>query len=129
MNDDWITLFNAGEYIAALLRIEQRWFVERDDFHKGLIRVCAGLNQVRLGLDDGPMFLLTTAQTLLAPFGPAHQGVDLAALNDYVADCLALVAALPGQPRVLPPFQLAAGNNAAHPMHGRLASRPNDDGL
>jgi predicted metal-dependent hydrolase len=77
--------FNRGEYRACLDPLEEIWFVERDDFHKGLIRLVVGLNQIRLGLDSGPRFLLATARELLQPYHPRHNGIDLAALDAFIA--------------------------------------------
>ena len=54
--------FNSRQYHACIAPLEEIWFEERDDFHKALIRICVGLNQIGLGLDSGPRFLLRTAR-------------------------------------------------------------------
>lgn len=77
--------FNRGEYRACVEPLEELWFAERDDFHKGLIRLVVGLNQIGLGLDSGPRFLLSTARLLLRPYHPKHGGLDLVALDAFVA--------------------------------------------
>jgi hypothetical protein len=103
-----------------VLALEEIWLVGRDDFHKGLIRVCVALNQLRLGLLTSPRFLLTTAREMLAPFAPRRDGVDLAALLAFIDSCLALIPE--GQetgggarvdPAALPSFTFdeAAGNH------------------
>ena len=83
--------FNRGEYRACVEPLEALWFAERDDFHKALIRLVVGLNQITLGLDSGPRFLLSTARTLLQPYHPAHNGLDLAALDKWIAQQEALI--------------------------------------
>lgn len=105
-NTAWIDDIEQGAYIAALLKLETIWFRERDDFHKGLIRMCAGLNQLRLGLDSGPRFLLSSARALLQPFQPRQAGIDLLALDHVLVACLQLIEDFPGQPRTPPPMAL-----------------------
>lgn len=104
----WITHFNAGRFVDALLLLEADWQRDRDDFHKGLIRMCAGLNQFRLGLDTGPQMLLSTARELLRPYQPFHNGLDLLALDRFLAACLVDLDRRPSQPRQVPPTPLAA---------------------
>ncbi len=76
--------FNARRYHACIAPLEELWFARRDDFHKALIRMCVGLNQIGLGLDSGPRFLLRTAAELLAPYGSHHQGLDLDELRAFL---------------------------------------------
>ena len=82
----FVAHFNRGEYRACVEPLEELWFVQRDDFHKGLIRLVVGLNQIKLGLDSGPRFLLATARELLQPYHPRRQGLDLHALDAWIAD-------------------------------------------
>ncbi|HEY0603888.1 MAG TPA: DUF309 domain-containing protein [Herpetosiphonaceae bacterium] len=77
--------FNRGEYRACVEPLEEIWFARRDDFHKGLIRLVVGLNQIKLGLDSGPRFLLATARELMQPYQPRYQGLDLVALDAWIA--------------------------------------------
>jgi len=88
---EFVEHFNRGEYRACVEPLEELWFAERDDFHKALIRLVVGLNQVELGLDSGPRFLLSTARTLLKPYQPAHNGLDLLALNEWIVQQEALI--------------------------------------
>lgn len=81
----FVVHFNRGEYRACVEPLEELWFAERDDFHKGLIRLVVGLNQLRLGLESGPRFLLATARELLQPYHPQHDGLDLLALDRFIA--------------------------------------------
>jgi predicted metal-dependent hydrolase len=81
----FVSHFNRGEYRACVEPLEELWFAQRDDFHKGLIRLVVGLNQIGLGLDSGPRFLLATARELLQPYQPRHHGLDLLALDEWIA--------------------------------------------
>ncbi len=78
--------FNRGEYRACVEPLEELWFAQRDDFHKALIRLVVGLNQLKLGLESGPRFLFATARELLKPYGAYHQGLDLHALTAFIAE-------------------------------------------
>lgn len=81
----FVAHFNRGAYRACVEPLEELWFAQRDDFHKALIRLCVGLNQIELGLDSGPRFLLGTARELLRPYQPRHNGLDLVALDAFIA--------------------------------------------
>ena len=100
----FVELFNAQQYRACVEPLEELWFAQRDDFHKGLIRMVVGLNQIGLGLDSGPRFLLRTARELLEPYGARHQGVDLHSLCAFLLAAEALLDHDP--PRVVPPYHL-----------------------
>jgi predicted metal-dependent hydrolase len=97
MNDatwqHFINSFNQRDYIEAVLALETFWLVDRQDFHKALIRVCVALNQLRLGLITSPRFLLRSAHELLATYEPAYQQLDVAALRAFVLECLELIPA------------------------------------
>jgi predicted metal-dependent hydrolase len=96
--------FNARRYRACVEPLEQIWFAQRDDFHKALIRVCVGLNQIELGLDSGPRFLLQTARELLASYGTRHNGLDLDHLRAFLVRAEAVLDDEP--PRTVPPFTI-----------------------
>ncbi|HEY0733645.1 MAG TPA: DUF309 domain-containing protein [Herpetosiphonaceae bacterium] len=81
----FVAHFNRGEYRACVEPLEEIWFARRDDFHKGLIRLVVGLNQIKLGLDSGPRFLLATARELMQPYHPRYGGLDLVALDAWIA--------------------------------------------
>jgi predicted metal-dependent hydrolase len=89
----FIDRFNAGRYVDCVLPLEQLWFAGRDDFYKGLIRLCVALNQIRLGLLTSPRFLLQTAHELLGPYAPQHHGVDVRALRESIRKCLEIIPA------------------------------------
>ena len=101
---EFVQHFNARDYHACIAPLEEIWFAERDDFHKALIRICVGLNQIGLGLDSGPRFLLSTARDLLAPYGEQHNGLDLTALRDFLREAEAVLDGTP--PRVPPPYTI-----------------------
>ncbi len=96
--------FNRQEYRACVEPLEVLWFAQRDDFHKALIRLVVGLNQINLGLESGPRFLLDTARTLLEPYHPAHNGLDLLALDDWIAAHEAQLSS--GKQNAVPPLML-----------------------
>lgn len=100
----FVAHFNRGEYRACVEPLEELWFAERDDFHKALIRLVVGLNQIALGLDSGPRFLLGTARTLLAPYLPKHNGLDLQALDEWIGQQETLIGA--GDPNEVVPFMV-----------------------
>ncbi len=83
--------FNAEEYREALLAFEERWVVKRGDFLRGLIQLCNAMNQLRLGLVTSPRRLLASADTLLAPYAPRHEGIDVTAVRTYIATIRALI--------------------------------------
>ena len=80
-----IAHFNAEAYRDALLAFEECWFEDRSDFLRGLIQLSNALNQLRLGLVTAPRRTLGSAAQLLAPYAPAHCGLDLVALCDGIA--------------------------------------------
>jgi hypothetical protein len=96
--NDAIAHFNAEAYRDALLAFEQCWFEDRSDFLRGLIQLCNALHQLRLGLVTGPRRTLDSAARLLALYAPAHAGLDVVALCDYI-----------GQVRVAIPDGLESG--------------------
>ena len=101
---EFVSHFNAGRYHACIQPLETLWFAERDDFHKALIRACVGLNQIGMGLDSGPRFLLQTARELLESYGARHGGLDLVALRRFLLDAEAVLQTAP--PREPPPYTI-----------------------
>src|SRR3712207_320663 len=101
---EFVEHFNACHYHACIAPLEVLWFTQRDDFHKALIRMCVGLNQIGLGLDSGPRFLLRTARDLLEPYGDLHNGLDLRALRNFLLQVEAVLDTPP--PRTAPPYML-----------------------
>lgn len=76
--------FNAERFRDALLTFEECYFAERTNFLRGLIKLSNGLNQLRLGLVSGPRRTLASAAELLAPYAPAHGGLDVSEICTYI---------------------------------------------
>jgi hypothetical protein len=89
--DQAIAHFNAEAYRDALLAFEQCYFAERTDFSRGLLQLCNALNQLRMGLITGPRRVLASAAERLAPYAPAHAGLDVAAICAYIASVRACI--------------------------------------
>lgn len=100
----FVACFNDRRYHDCIMPLEEIWLVERDDFHKALIRMCVGLNQIVLGLDSGPRFLLSTARDLLEPYGDCHNGLDLRALALFLRNAEAVLDQPP--PRQAPAYTI-----------------------
>ena len=83
--------FNAEEYREALLAFEERWHTERSDFLRALIQLSNAMNQLRLGLVSGPQRNLTSAHALLAAYLPRYEGMDIVAIQEYIAQLLAML--------------------------------------
>jgi predicted metal-dependent hydrolase len=106
-----VRLFNDGEYFAAHEVLEQAWLAEEGpdrDLYKGLLQVGVGLHHARRGNRRGALRLLDRGIAALAPFAPAHLGLDVAAL---VADASRTRAAL-AHPRGLEMFDWAEAPRA-----------------
>jgi hypothetical protein len=86
-----IAHFNAESYRDALLAFEECWFEDRGDFLRGLIQLSNALNQLRLGLITAPRRTLASALELLAPYAPAHCGLDVARLCADIASVRARI--------------------------------------
>ncbi len=85
---EFVERVNRRESRKALDPVEELWLADRNDFSKGLSRVVVALHQLdSAGLTESPRFLLATAESLLAPFGPRHLGVDVAGLLGVIARC------------------------------------------
>lgn len=85
--------FNAGEYRAALLAFEARWHDERSETLRSLILLSNALNQIQLGLFEGPRRNLMRAAELLRHAPPRYEGIDMAGVYQHVTRLLALLSA------------------------------------
>jgi predicted metal-dependent hydrolase len=78
-----LELIRAGEFFAAHEELEDAWRAaeagERD-FLQGLVHVAVAWYQAGRGKRVGAERQLEKARRRLAPYGPAHRGVDIAAL-------------------------------------------------
>src|SRR5436190_13993207 len=83
-----LELLRAGEYFAAHEALEDAWraasAAERD-FFQGLVHVVVAWYQAGRGRRIGCERQLDKAAGRLAPYAPAHRGVDVARLLEDVA--------------------------------------------
>lgn len=85
----WLEHFQAGSYRTSLDYIEAMWFPDRNDFHKGLVQLTVGMNQLATTqLVTGPRFLFISARKLLKSYEPAHNDIDVAAARRLAAGAL-----------------------------------------
>jgi uncharacterized protein len=91
-----LELVRRGEFFAAHEELEQSWRAaptgERD-FHQGLVHVAVAWYQAGRGNRVGCERQLAKAERRLAPYGPAHEGVDVDSVLGQVRAAAALVAA------------------------------------
>jgi predicted metal-dependent hydrolase len=69
-----------GEYFAAHEELELAWRgaeAEERDFYQGLVHVTVAWYQAQRGNRTGCVRQLEKAERRLAPYAPAHRGVDL----------------------------------------------------
>jgi predicted metal-dependent hydrolase len=81
--DDGLDLIRRGEYFAAHEVLEDVWRAsdpEERDFYQGLVHVAVAWYQAGRGRRIGCERQLEKARRRLAPYGPAHRGVDIASL-------------------------------------------------
>ena len=90
-----LDLIREGEFFAAHEELELAWRAadagERD-FFQGLVHVAVAWYQAGRGKRTGCERQLEKAARRLAPFVPAHRGVDVAAILEQVAEAQAVVA-------------------------------------
>jgi uncharacterized protein len=87
-----LDLARAGEYFAAHEALEDAWRAAEPaekDFFQGLVHVVVAWYQAGRGNEVGCTRQLEKAARRLAPFAPAHRGVDVAALLHQVEAALA----------------------------------------
>jgi predicted metal-dependent hydrolase len=91
-----IELIRAGEYFEAHEELELAWRAaapaERD-FYQGLVHVAVAWYQAGRGNRVGCERQLEKARRRLAPYAPAHAGVDVAQLLAQIDAASARVAA------------------------------------
>jgi hypothetical protein len=108
-----VELIRQGAYFEAHEELEDDWRcapqTERD-FLQGLVHVAVAWYQAERGNRVGCERQLAKARRRLDPYGPAHRGLDLAALLASVGEAQALVAAGSLE---LPPPRLPAARAAA----------------
>jgi uncharacterized protein len=90
-----LDLIRAREFFAAHEELELEWRAaaagERD-FFQGLVHMAVAWYQAGRGNRRGCERQLEKAERRLAPFAPAHRGVDVASLLEQVERAQAIVA-------------------------------------
>ena len=108
--------FDAGRYEEAHEDFEKLWLANESsdaDFFKGLIQAAICLHHFQRGNLEGARKLYSGHRRYLAPFAPAHRGLDVERLLTDMAGFLRpCLRARPDEPV---PFELAA----APRMHPR----------
>jgi predicted metal-dependent hydrolase len=75
-----LRLFDAGEYLESHEVLDELWEATSgpdSDFYKGLIQAAIAMHHFQLGNLDGARKLYRGHRRYLAPYLPAHLGVDL----------------------------------------------------
>ena len=96
-----IAQFNRGEFFEQHETLELLWRAERRDvryLYQGILQIGVAFHHLRKLNHHGTVYMLTRGPRYLAPFAPACQRVDVAALLDDAAAALAEVQRLgPGR--------------------------------
>jgi predicted metal-dependent hydrolase len=91
-----LDLIRRGEFFAAHEELELEWRAaapEERDFFQGLVHVAVAWYQAGRGNRRGCERQLEKAERRLAPFVPAHRGVDIDSVLEQVAQAQRIVAA------------------------------------
>jgi predicted metal-dependent hydrolase len=91
-----LELIRAGSFFEAHEELELAWRaapVEERDFYQGLVHVAVGWYQASRANRYGCERQLEKATRRLAPYGPAHHGVDVTDVLAQVGEAQATVAA------------------------------------
>ena len=83
-----IAQFNRGEYFEQHETLELLWRAERRDvryLYQGILQIGVAFHHLRRLNHHGTVYMLTRGPRYLAPFAPACQRVDVAALLDDAA--------------------------------------------
>src|SRR3954462_5192896 len=89
-----VELIRAGRYFAAHEELEEAWRAAEPaerDFLQGLVHVAVAWDQAGRGNRVGCERQLEKARRRLAPYAPAHRGVDIAALLQQLEAAAATV--------------------------------------
>jgi uncharacterized protein len=90
-----LDLIRRGEFFAAHEELELAWraaVTEERDFFQGLVHVAVAWYQAGRGRRTGCERQLEKASRRLAPYAPAHRGVDVQAVLDQVERARWIVA-------------------------------------
>lgn len=100
-----LELMRRGEYFAAHEELELAWRAAEPaerDFFQGLVHVTVAWYQAGRGRKIGCERQLEKAARRLAPFAPAHRGVDVAAVLAQVEQARLVLQ----EHKVLPPLRV-----------------------
>lgn len=92
-----IALFNRGAYFEQHEVLEVLWRAEPRPvrrLYQGILQIGVAFHHLRRHNHHGAVYMLTRGSAYLAPFSPACQTVDVAALLGAAATALAAVDAL-----------------------------------
>jgi hypothetical protein len=108
--------FNEGRFFSAHEAWETAWKQARgtpdEEFFKGLSQLGAGYTHYRRGNPHGAHTLMRRGLSRIRPFGPRHQGLDVAALAEAVEDHADAIHTAEREGRDMPsiePPRIAAG--------------------
>ena len=90
-----LELMRRGEFFEAHEELEVAWraaAAEERDFYQGLVHVAVAWYQAGRGRPVACASQLDKARRRLAPFAPAHRGVDVAAVLAQVEAATEIVA-------------------------------------
>jgi predicted metal-dependent hydrolase len=96
MLEHGLDLIRRGEFFAAHEALEDVWRAAdpaEKDFFQGLVHVAVAWYQAGRGNRVGCERQLEKAARRLGPFGPAHRGVDVAAILQRVEEARTAVGA------------------------------------
>ncbi len=78
-----VAQFNRGEYFEQHETLELLWRAERRDvryLYQGILQIGVAFHHLRRGNHHGTVYMLMRGARYLAPFAPACQRIDVAAL-------------------------------------------------
>jgi uncharacterized protein len=88
---DGIAQFNRGEYFEQHETLELLWRAETRDvrrLYQGILQIGVAFHHLRKRNHHGTVYMLTRGARYLAPFSPACQHVDVAALLEAAGRAL-----------------------------------------
>ena len=92
-----IAQFNRGEFFEQHETLELLWRAEQREvryLYQGILQVGVAFHHLRRLNHHGTVYMLTRGPRYLAPFAPACQGVDVAALIEAAGAALRAVEEL-----------------------------------
>lgn len=81
--------FNRQDFFEAHEVLESLWLATQDNrrnFYKGLIQTAAALLKIKTGKHDPARRLAARATTLLQPYAPSYEGLNVQTVLQLLAD-------------------------------------------